>query len=154
MVPYSRPKRSDLYTLCQSELLENHTLHSGTYLYSPYMAVSPPPPPHPGPGALHRNLYIASYTSNFDNFRFVNNLCVKLKVILLFKPKGQYIAVIRYRIVKKRKYGLSATKKKLLTETLFNPVVNGLKTSFASSQLSNNPTTETIILYCSFSTVR
>ena len=24
----------------QSKLLENHTLHSGTYLYSPYMAVS------------------------------------------------------------------------------------------------------------------
>ena len=36
MIPYSRPKRSDLYT----QLLENHTLHSGTYLYSP----NPPPP--------------------------------------------------------------------------------------------------------------
>ena len=24
-----------------SKLLENHTLHSGTYLYSPYMAVPP-----------------------------------------------------------------------------------------------------------------
>ena len=35
MIPYSRPKRSDLYT----QLLENHTLHSGTYLYSP----NPPP---------------------------------------------------------------------------------------------------------------
>ena len=34
---------SDLYTLSQSKLLENHTLHSGTYLYSPYMAVPPPP---------------------------------------------------------------------------------------------------------------
>ena len=42
MIPYSRPKLSDLYTLSQSKLLENHTLHSGTYLYSPYMAVSPP----------------------------------------------------------------------------------------------------------------
>ena len=51
MIAYSRPKRSDLYTLCQSKLLENHTLHSGTYLYSPYMAVPPPPPssfPHSG----------------------------------------------------------------------------------------------------------
>ena len=36
-------KRSDLYTLCQSKLLENHTLHSGTYLYGPYIAVPPPP---------------------------------------------------------------------------------------------------------------
>ena len=34
-------KLSDLYTLPQSKLLENHTLHSGTYLYSPYMAVLP-----------------------------------------------------------------------------------------------------------------
>ena len=34
MIPYSRPKRSDLYTLSQSELLENHILHNGAYLYS------------------------------------------------------------------------------------------------------------------------
>ena len=32
MIPYSRPKRSDLYTLSWSKVLENHTLHSGTYL--------------------------------------------------------------------------------------------------------------------------
>ena len=43
MISYSRLKLSDLYTLSQSELLENHTLHSGTYLYSPYMKVPPPP---------------------------------------------------------------------------------------------------------------
>ena len=42
MIPYSRPKLYDLYTLSQSKLLENHTFHSGTYLYGPYMAVSPP----------------------------------------------------------------------------------------------------------------
>ena len=30
MIPYSRPKLSDLYTLSQSKQLENHTLHSGT----------------------------------------------------------------------------------------------------------------------------
>ena len=45
MIPYSRPKLSDLYTLSQSNLLENHILHRGTYLYSPYMAVPPPPQP-------------------------------------------------------------------------------------------------------------
>ena len=44
MIPYSRPKLSDLYTLSQSKQLENHTFHSGTYLYNPYMAVPPPPP--------------------------------------------------------------------------------------------------------------
>ena len=41
MIPYSRLKRSDLYTLSKSKL-ENHTLHSGTYLYSPYMSVPSP----------------------------------------------------------------------------------------------------------------
>ena len=50
MIPYSRPKRSDLYTLSQSKLLENHTLHSVTYLYNPYMPV--PPPPRGGPGGV------------------------------------------------------------------------------------------------------
>ena len=46
MIPYSRLKLklSDLYSLSQSEQLENHTLHNGTYLRSPYLAVSPPPP--------------------------------------------------------------------------------------------------------------
>ena len=39
MIPYSRPKLSDLYTISQSQLFENDTIHSGTYLYRPYMAV-------------------------------------------------------------------------------------------------------------------
>ena len=50
MIPYSRPKCSDLYTLSQSKLVENHTLHSGTYLYRPYMAV----PPLSGHTGFHR----------------------------------------------------------------------------------------------------
>ena len=51
MIPYSRPKLSDLYTLTQSKLLKNHTLQSDKYLYSPYTVVPPPPPPprYPGP---------------------------------------------------------------------------------------------------------
>ena len=49
MMPYSsRPKFSDLYTLSQNKLLENRTLHSGTYLYSHIYGNTPPPPPHPG----------------------------------------------------------------------------------------------------------
>ena len=36
MIPYSRPKLFDLYTLSQSKLLEYHCVHSGSYLYSPY----------------------------------------------------------------------------------------------------------------------
>ena len=30
MIPYSRPKLSDFYTLFESKLADNHTLHSGT----------------------------------------------------------------------------------------------------------------------------
>ena len=45
MIPSSRPKLSDLYTISQSKLLENHTLRSGTYLYRSYMAVPPRPLP-------------------------------------------------------------------------------------------------------------
>ena len=41
MISYSRPKLSDFYTLFESKLAENHTLHSGTYLYSSYMGVPP-----------------------------------------------------------------------------------------------------------------
>ena len=41
MIPYSRPKRSDLYT----QLLENHTLHSGTGLTAAYAYIAQPPPP-------------------------------------------------------------------------------------------------------------
>ena len=44
MIPYSRPNLSDLNTLSQSKLLENHTLQRGQ-TYSP-----PPPPPA---GYLH-----------------------------------------------------------------------------------------------------
>ena len=33
MIPYSRPKHSNIYTLSWSKLLENHTLHSAhTYI--------------------------------------------------------------------------------------------------------------------------
>ena len=45
MISYSRPQLSDFYTLFEGKLTENHTLHSGTYLYSSYMGVPPPPPP-------------------------------------------------------------------------------------------------------------
>ena len=41
LIPYPRPKLSNFYTLFKSKLAENHTLHSGTYLYSSYMGVPP-----------------------------------------------------------------------------------------------------------------
>ena len=45
MIPYSRPKLSDFYTLSQSKLLENHNLHSGTYLYGIWPIYGSAPPP-------------------------------------------------------------------------------------------------------------
>ena len=42
MIPYSRHTLSDFYTLSQTILLENQTLHSGTYLYTPYREVATP----------------------------------------------------------------------------------------------------------------
>ena len=64
---------------------------------------------------------------------------------LAFQTKRSNIAAIRYRIVRKLKCGLSAAKKNIY-RALVNPVVNGAKASYASGQLSNNPTTETIVL--------
>ena len=52
MILYSRAKCSDLYTLSESKLLENHTLHSDTYLYSSYLAVGPPSSPPPPRGVV------------------------------------------------------------------------------------------------------
>ena len=42
-MPYSRPKLSDFYTLSQTKLPENHTLHSSTYIYRYYIHGSAPP---------------------------------------------------------------------------------------------------------------
>ena len=47
MIPYSRPKLSDLYTLSQSKLLENMMMIPFTAAHT-YTAIygSTPPPPH------------------------------------------------------------------------------------------------------------
>ena len=47
-MPYSRPALSDLYTLSQSKLLENHTLHSRAHTYIAHIWQYTPPPPPPG----------------------------------------------------------------------------------------------------------
>ena len=39
-MPYSRHTLSDFYTLSQTILLENHTLHSGTFLYTLFMEMA------------------------------------------------------------------------------------------------------------------
>ena len=48
MIPYSRPNALIYIPYPRVQLLENHTLRSGTYPYSPYssyMAVPTPTPP-------------------------------------------------------------------------------------------------------------
>ena len=59
MIPYSRPKLSDLYTPSQSKLLENHTLHSSTYLDIAHIWQYPP---FPEPGLLVPVLWRVQHT--------------------------------------------------------------------------------------------
>ena len=61
MIPYFRPKLSHLYTLSHSKLLENNTLHRGTYIYNSYMAV---PPPGGGGRALHSTIHLSKILQN------------------------------------------------------------------------------------------
>ena len=49
MIPYSGPKFSGFYTLSQTNLLQNHTLDSSTYLELIYNSTPPPLLPHPPP---------------------------------------------------------------------------------------------------------
>ena len=100
MIPCSRLKRSDLYTLSESKLLENHTLHSGTYLYSPYMSVPPPP------GYRLRSLFYTLLNElPFWDFRLLlekppaalieiahdNYICNQQHIILAELPSMSYI---------------------------------------------------------------
>ena len=65
MISYSRPELSDFYTLSQTKLLENHTLHSGTYPYSLYTKVPPPPPPGTLLSIHDMNVYLNSTLIEF-----------------------------------------------------------------------------------------
>ena len=86
MIPSSRPRISDLYTLSQCKLLENHTLHSDTYLYCSYMAVPPPAPPghhtEPLPVCFRQTCKKKSRIPcpNFDESRFPGRSQILLPV--------------------------------------------------------------------------
>ncbi len=77
------------------KLLENHTLHGGTYLYSSYMGIPPPPP---GTGNTGKTLH--NHISSRLKIGFVENLTdillnlVEYRVVLANTP-GK-IAVANY----------------------------------------------------------
>ena len=86
MIPYSRRKLSDLYTLSQSKLLENHTLHSGTYLDIAHIIAVPPPPP--GWIASNGHLFFKAY----QTFKYIDTelqydlSLLRCSVSILFLP--------------------------------------------------------------------
>ena len=55
MIPYTKPKLSDLYILLQNNLLENRILHIGTYLYTYIAHTWQYPPPPRGLGGVHEH---------------------------------------------------------------------------------------------------
>ena len=77
MISTCRPKLSDSYTLSYSKLLENHTLHSGTYLYSPYVAV-PPVPLFPHQYIVYSNTNLLLSTNSGLSLRFQVAGCLLL----------------------------------------------------------------------------
>ena len=84
MIPYSRPKLSDLYTRTQRKLLERYNLHNGTYLYSPYWAV----PSRPALGTpLFQRLpeiskdYLKTFSEGFGLFLSLHELWISKTLI-------------------------------------------------------------------------
>ena len=90
MIPSSRPKLSDLYTPSQSKLLENHTLHSSTYLYSPYMAV-----PFPGRKSTHGFAATEILAKGYQNYipLPVNSSSLPVKHIITLLPSQSWVRV-------------------------------------------------------------
>ena len=93
-----------LYTLSQGKLLENHTLHGHTYLYSPYMAV---PPPHPRDTTLNPCLSVSNSRQtcerksripcpNFDESRFPGSsqILLPVKTFCVFPNPAPYFSQI------------------------------------------------------------
>ena len=118
MIPYSRAKGSDLYTLSYSKLLKNHTLHSGTYLYSPYMAVRPPPP---GVGSF----------SNEDVKKAIGNVCTVAKQQLCTSRHVTLFCTFLYRPC--------TTKWKCLTASFMEEVNKQRRISYSLSKLECGP---------------
>ena len=105
MIPSSRPGLSDVYTLSQGKLLENHTLHSSTYLYSPCMVV--PPTLHPRDTTLNPCLSVFEFRQtgkrksripcpNFDESCFPGSsqILLPVKTFCVFRNPALYFSQI------------------------------------------------------------
>ena len=91
MMPSSRPKLSDLYTLSQSKLFENHTLHSqacftATHTVPTFPIYGRTPPPAP-PGKKHvstvRIRECSSLRVKYKRFYNLKNIlpCKKIRLL-------------------------------------------------------------------------
>ena len=69
MMPYSGPKFSGFYTLSQTNLLQNHTLDSSTYLELIYNSTPPPLLPHPWLGSNATTHYSGLPYANLSIYR-------------------------------------------------------------------------------------
>ena len=120
MIPYSRPKLSDLYTLSQSKLLENHTLHSGTYLYSPHIAAyGSTPPPNPALPCSHLSLLRSTFACKGVihisplSFPWSLALCCKIHIHLCIPVSFFLVECMRFALCPEQ--GFRKTYKDVLT---------------------------------------
>ena len=102
MILYTRPKLLDVFTMSQSKLLENRTLHSGTLLYSPYFGRNPPP--SIPPSALQTHFFLGDGTSKGKIWVF---LASKLK-IRFRRSYYQFVISRSFSLIYSRSLGVAA----------------------------------------------
>ena len=102
MILYTRPKLLDVFTMSQSKLLENRTLHSGTLLYSPYFGRNPPP--SIPPSALQTHFFLGDGTSKGKILVF---LASKLK-IRFRRSYYQFVISRSFSLIYSRSLGVAA----------------------------------------------
>ena len=73
----------DFYTLSQTKPLENHTLHSGTYLYRLYMGV----PPLPGLRSISLTSAFPGFSSVIPGIRVLYEPEIRSQIIAGFPSK-------------------------------------------------------------------
>ena len=102
MILHTRPKLPDVFTMSQSKLLENRTLHSGTLLYSPYFGRNPPP--SIPPSALQTHFFLGDGTSKGKMLVFLTS---KLK-IRFRRSYYQFVISRSFSLIYSRSLGVAA----------------------------------------------